>query len=87
MMETINLLMQGFSTALSPVNLLWALAGCILGTAIGVLPGLGPAVTVAMLLPITSQVEPTASMIFFAGIYYGAIYGCSTTSILLNTPG
>lgn len=87
MMETINLLMQGFATALSPVNLLWALAGCILGTAIGVLPGLGPAVTVAMLLPITSQVEPTASMIFFAGIYYGAMYGGSTTSILLNTPG
>ena len=87
MMETINLLMQGFATALSPVNLLWALAGCILGTAIGVLPGLGPAVTVAMLLPITSQVEPTASMIFFAGIYYGTMYGGSTTSILLNTPG
>ena len=87
MMDTINLLMQGFATALSPVNLLWALAGCILGTAIGVLPGLGPAVTVAMLLPITSQVEPTASMIFFAGIYYGAMYGGSTTSILLNTPG
>ncbi|MDP2019389.1 MAG: tripartite tricarboxylate transporter permease, partial [Hydrogenophaga sp.] len=67
--------------------LLWALAGCALGTAIGVLPGLGPAVTVAMLLPITGQVEATASMIFFAGIYYGAMYGGSTTSILLNTPG
>jgi putative tricarboxylic transport membrane protein len=52
-----------------------------------VLPGIGPAVTVAMLLPITAQVEPTASMIFFAGIYYGAMYGGSTTSILLNTPG
>jgi putative tricarboxylic transport membrane protein len=61
--------------------------GCAIGTAIGVLPGLGPAVTVAMLLPITAQVEPTASMIFFAGIYYGAMYGGSTTSILLNTPG
>jgi putative tricarboxylic transport membrane protein len=61
--------------------------GCALGTAIGVLPGLGPAVTVAMLLPITAQVEPTASMIFFCGIYYGAMYGGSTTSILLNTPG
>jgi TctA family transporter len=60
---------------------------CAIGTAIGVLPGLGPAVTVAMLLPITAQVEPTASMIFFAGIYYGAMYGGSTTSILLNTPG
>jgi putative tricarboxylic transport membrane protein len=66
---------------------MWAFVGCAIGTAIGVLPGLGPAVTVAMLLPITSQVEPTASMIFFAGIYYGAMYGGSTTSILLNTPG
>jgi putative tricarboxylic transport membrane protein len=80
-------LMGGFVTAASPINLLWAFVGCALGTAIGVLPGLGPAVTVAMLLPITSQVEPTASMIFFAGIYYGAMYGGSTTSILLNTPG
>ena len=66
---------------------MWAFVGCALGTAIGVLPGIGPAVTVAMLLPITAQVEPTASMIFFAGIYYGAMYGGSTTSILLNTPG
>jgi putative tricarboxylic transport membrane protein len=87
MMDTWNLLMQGFATAGTPVNLLWAFVGCALGTAIGVLPGLGPAVTVAMLLPITAQVEPTASMIFFAGIYYGAMYGGSTTSILLNTPG
>mgnify|MGYP000865286970 CR=1 FL=1 len=82
-----NQLLGGFATAATPVNLLWALAGCMLGTAIGVLPGLGPAVTVAMLLPITGQVEATASMIFFAGIYYGAMYGGSTTSILLNTPG
>ncbi|MDR7331718.1 tripartite tricarboxylate transporter permease [Roseateles asaccharophilus] len=80
-------LMGGFATAATPINLLWAFLGCVIGTAIGVLPGLGPAVTVAMLLPITSQVEPTASMIFFAGIYYGAMYGGSTTSILLNTPG
>ncbi len=80
-------LLGGFATAATPINLLWAFVGCALGTAIGVLPGLGPAVTVAMLLPITSQVEPTASMIFFAGIYYGAMYGGSTTSILLNTPG
>jgi putative tricarboxylic transport membrane protein len=86
-MDTWNLLLQGFATAASPVNLLWAFVGCALGTAIGVLPGLGPAVTVAMLLPITAQVEPTASMIFFCGIYYGAMYGGSTTSILLNTPG
>ena len=80
-------LLGGFATAATPVNLLWAFVGCALGTAIGVLPGLGPAVTVAMLLPITGQVEPTSSMIFFAGIYYGAMYGGSTTSILLNTPG
>ena len=86
-MDIWNNLLQGFVTAGTPINLLWALVGCILGTAIGVLPGIGPAVTVAMLLPITAQVEPTASMIFFAGIYYGAMYGGSTTSILLNTPG
>ncbi|MDO9251371.1 MAG: tripartite tricarboxylate transporter permease [Hydrogenophaga sp.] len=86
-MDLWNNLLGGFATAGTPINLLWALAGCALGTAIGVLPGLGPAVTVAMLLPITGQVEATASMIFFAGIYYGAMYGGSTTSILLNTPG
>ena len=86
-MDIWNQLLGGFATAGTPVNLLWAFVGCVLGTAIGVLPGLGPAVTVAMLLPITTQVEPTASMIFFAGIYYGAMYGGSTTSILLNTPG
>ena len=86
-MELWNQLLGGFATAGTPINLLWAFFGCVIGTGIGVLPGLGPAVTVAMLLPITSQVEPTASMIFFAGIYYGAMYGGSTTSILLNTPG
>jgi putative tricarboxylic transport membrane protein len=79
--------MMGFATAVTPANLLWALFGCALGTAVGVLPGIGPAVAVAMLLPITAKVEITASMIFFAGIYYGAMYGGSTTSILLNTPG
>jgi putative tricarboxylic transport membrane protein len=86
-MDIWNNLIGGFVTAGTPINLLWAFVGCAIGTAIGVLPGLGPAVTVAMLLPITTQVEPTASMIFFAGIYYGAMYGGSTTSILLNTPG
>jgi len=86
-MDVWNLLLHGFATAGTPVNLLWAFVGCALGTAVGVLPGIGPATAVAMLLPITSQVEPTASMIFFAGIYYGAMYGGSTTSILLNTPG
>ena len=87
MIDLWNQLLQGFITAGSPVNLLWALLGCTLGTAVGVLPGIGPATAVAMLLPITLKVEPTASMIFFAGIYYGAMYGGSTTSILLNTPG
>ncbi|MCU0773316.1 MAG: tripartite tricarboxylate transporter permease [Ideonella sp.] len=86
-MDTWTQLMGGFAAAATPVNLMWAFIGCVIGTAIGVLPGLGPAVTVAMLLPITTQVEPTASMIFFCGIYYGAMYGGSTTSILLNTPG
>ncbi|RQP23908.1 tripartite tricarboxylate transporter permease [Piscinibacter terrae] len=80
-------LLHGFATAATPINLLWAFVGCMVGTAVGVLPGIGPALTVAMLLPMTSQVEPTASMIMFAGIYYGAMYGGSTTSILLNTPG
>ena len=86
-MELFNALMAGFATAVTPINLLWALLGCALGTAVGVLPGIGPAVAVAMLLPITGKVEITASMIFFSGIYYGAMYGGSTTSILLNTPG
>jgi putative tricarboxylic transport membrane protein len=80
-------LLQGFITAGTPINLLWALLGCTIGTAVGVLPGIGPATAVAMLLPITLKVDSTASMIFFAGIYYGAMYGGSTTSILLNTPG
>ena len=86
-MDVLNLLLQGFATAATPANLLWCFVGCALGTAVGVLPGIGPAVAVAMLLPITAKVEATASMIFFAGIYYGAMYGGSTTSILLNTPG
>ena len=86
-MDIWNNLLQGFITAGTPINLLWALVGCTIGTAVGVLPGIGPATAVAMLLPITLTVEPTASMIFFAGIYYGAMYGGSTTSILLNTPG
>ncbi|HSV59424.1 MAG TPA: tripartite tricarboxylate transporter permease [Variovorax sp.] len=86
-MEILNALLQGFATAITPANLLWAFIGCVLGTAVGVLPGIGPAVAVAMLLPITAKVEITGSMIFFAGIYYGAMYGGSTTSILLNTPG
>ena len=86
-METLAALGAGFTVALSPENLLWCLLGTSLGTAIGVLPGLGPALTIALLLPITFQVPATAAFILFAGIYYGAMYGGSTTSILLNTPG
>ena len=86
-METLSQLAHGFSVALTLVNLFWCLIGTTLGTAIGVLPGLGPALTIALLLPITFKVEPTAAFILFAGIYYGAMYGGSTTSILLNTPG
>src|SRR5207302_1257865 len=86
-MDAFSELLNGFAVALTPMNLLWALLGCTLGTAIGVLPGLGPALTIALLLPITYKVEPTSAFILFAGIYYGAMYGGSTTSILLNTPG
>ncbi|USE80131.1 tripartite tricarboxylate transporter permease [Cupriavidus gilardii] len=86
-MDTLNQLINGFAVAITPLNLMWALVGCFLGTAIGVLPGIGPALTVAMLLPLTAKVEPTAALIMFAGIYYGAMYGGSTTSILMNTPG
>jgi putative tricarboxylic transport membrane protein len=83
----ITLLVEGFATALQPEYLLYAFIGVLLGTAVGVLPGIGPAMTVALLLPLTYSLEPTASLILFAGIYYGGMYGGSTTSILLNTPG
>jgi len=85
--ETLANLAIGFSAALTPINLMWGFIGCLLGTAIGVLPGIGPALTVALLLPITAKVDPTGALIMFAGIYYGAQFGGSTTSILLNTPG
>ncbi|GLB69395.1 tripartite tricarboxylate transporter permease [Arthrobacter mangrovi] len=86
-METFDLLMQGFSTAATPMNLLYAFIGVLLGTAVGVLPGIGPAMAVALLLPVTYALEPTSAFIMFAGIYYGGMFGGSTTSILLNTPG
>src|ERR671919_2894879 len=86
-MDTLAALANGFAVALTPFNLLWAMVGVTLGTAVGVLPGIGPALTVALLLPVTFNLDPTAALIMFAGIYYGAMYGGSTTSILLNTPG
>lgn len=86
-MDALSSLAMGFGNALSLANLGWALLGCFLGTAIGVLPGLGPALTIALLLPITFSVNATGAFILFCGIFYGAMYGGSTTSILLNTPG
>lgn len=77
----------GFGNALTLTNMGWALLGCFLGTAIGVLPGIGPALTIALLLPITFKVSATGAFILFCGVFYGAMYGGSTTSILLNTPG
>ena len=86
-MENIGALLDGFTTALNWEYLLYAFFGVLVGTAVGVLPGIGPAMTVALLLPLTYTLEPTAALITFAGIYYGGMYGGSTTSILLNTPG
>ena len=86
-METLASLAHGFAVAFTPFNLLWSALGVTVGTAVGVLPGIGPALTVALLLPVTYGLEPTSAFIMFAGIYYGAMYGGSTTAILLNTPG
>ncbi len=86
-MSAFEFLMQGLVTAAQPAMLLYALIGVTLGTAVGVLPGIGPALTVALLLPVTYGLDPAGSLIMFAGIYYGGMYGGSTTSILLNTPG
>jgi putative tricarboxylic transport membrane protein len=86
-MESLGLLVDGFATAITPSHLLWALIGVTIGTAVGVLPGIGPALTVALLLPITFRLDPAGALILFAGIYYGGMYGGSTTAILLNVPG
>lgn len=86
-MDVFGNLLLGLSTALTPVNLLFCLVGVALGTAVGVLPGIGPTATMAMLLPITFGFEPVTSLIMLAGIYYGAQYGGSTTAILINLPG
>ncbi len=86
-MDTLHALRDGFANAVTLAHLAWALVGVTLGTAVGVLPGIGPAMTVAVLLPITFSLDPISAFIMFGGIYYGAMYGGSTTSILLNTPG
>lgn len=86
-MELIDHLALGFANALTFSNLFYAFVGCLLGTLIGVLPGLGPLATIAMLLPFTYGLEPLAALIMLAGIYYGSQYGGSTTAILVNLPG
>ena len=86
-MDQISLLFEGFTSALTPMNLLWVLIGAILGTSVGVLPGMGSAMAVALLLPITFSLDPTAAFIMFAGVYFGGLFGDSTAGILLNTPG
>src|SRR6201995_5772285 len=86
-MDLFHNLAIGFSTAAQPANLLYAFFGCLLGTLIGVLPGIGPIATIAMLLPATYALPPVAALIMLAGIYYGAQYGGSTTAILVNLPG
>jgi putative tricarboxylic transport membrane protein len=86
-MDTFAALMGGFAAALQPEILLYGFLGCLLGTLVGVLPGIGPALTIALLLPLTYKVPAAAMFVMFAGVYYGAMYGGSTTSILINTPG
>jgi putative tricarboxylic transport membrane protein len=86
-MDTLASLAQGFAVALTPAHLLWAAIGVTLGTAVGMLPGIGPSTTVALLLPATFGLDPASAFIMFGGIYYGAQYGGSTAAILLNTPG
>src|SRR6187397_831958 len=86
-MDVLHNLVLGFGVAISPMHLLYCLIGVMLGTLIGVLPGIGPVATIAMLLPLTFGLSPVAALIMLAGIYYGAQYGGSTTAILVNMPG
>lgn len=86
-MDALSLLADGFAGAFTLQNLLWVLIGCLLGTAVGVMPGLGSSMAVALLLPVTFALEPTAAFIMFAGVYFGGLFGDSTMGILMNTPG
>jgi putative tricarboxylic transport membrane protein len=86
-LETLQYWIQGFAVATQPVNLLYAFIGCVLGTLIGVLPGLGPAAGTAILIPITFNLDPIGAIIMLAAIYYGAMYGGTITSVLVNVPG
>ena len=86
-METLTHILNGFAVCLQPINLWYTFLGCFLGTIIGVLPGIGPSATIALLIPITYGMNPTSALIMMCGIFYGARYGGSTTAILINTPG
>ena len=86
-MDILSLLMEGFAGVLTPMNLLWVIVGCLLGTAVGVMPGLGSSMAVALLLPMTFALDPTAAFIMFSGVYFGGLFGDSTMAILMNTPG
>lgn len=86
-MDQLQLLMEGFAGALTPTNLMWVFVGCIIGTAVGVLPGLGSSMAVALLLPLTFALDPTAAFILLSGVYFGGLFGDSTMGILMNTPG
>lgn len=79
--------LNGFAVALQPMNLLWVFVGVVIGMVVGILPGLGPAPTIALLLPLTFALEPTAAVVMIAGVYYGAYYGGTITSVLLRLPG
>jgi putative tricarboxylic transport membrane protein len=87
LLETLDSLFYGFTIALQTKNLFFCFIGCLLGTLVGIIPGLGPVAAISMLLPLTFQVEPTSAIIMLAGIYYGAMYGGTTTSVLVNVPG
>tara|TARA_Y100001973_G_scaffold35815_1_gene53904 strand:- start:494 stop:868 length:375 start_codon:yes stop_codon:yes gene_type:complete len=86
-MDALNNLMYGFGIALEPINIAYVFAGVFAGTIIGMLPGLGPISALALMIPITFAMEPSSGLILMAGVYYGAIFGGSTSSILLNAPG
>ncbi|HET7096742.1 MAG TPA: tripartite tricarboxylate transporter permease, partial [Casimicrobiaceae bacterium] len=86
-MDVVASLMHGFALALRPDNLMYCVIGCVWGTVVGVLPGLGPLAGLTLLLPLTYKLDPASSVIMLAGIFYGAMYGGSTTSILVRIPG
>src|SRR5690348_4098292 len=86
-MDTLTHIINGFAVCLHPINLWYTFVGVFLGTIIGVLPGIGPSATIALLIPVTFGMNPTSALIMMAGVYYGSKYGGSTTAILIRTPG